>query len=41
MKEFIKRLLCRHGPWRIVAIGYDGCCTVACKKCGKIKSRPL
>lgn len=41
MKRFLKRLLCRHGPWRIVYVGWDGVTSAMCKKCGTVKSVPL
>lgn len=41
MREFMKRLLCRHGPWRILNIEWDGVTVCECRKCGKIKRVPL
>ncbi len=41
MKTFIKRLICHHGPWRVVYIALDGVTSAMCTKCGKIKSVPL
>lgn len=32
---------CRHGPWQILGIGWDGTSLVKCKKCGKQKEVPL
>lgn len=41
MKKFFKRFFCKHGPWRILSIGWDGETTVECQKCGKIKRKGL
>ena len=44
MREFFKRLFCRHGEgkvWQIVAINWDGVTVVKCSKCGAIKHVPL
>ncbi len=37
MKQLIKRLFCKHGPWVLLAIEWDGAAVVKCDKCGKLK----
>ena len=43
MREFFKRLFCRHRGevWQILNINWDGVTVCRCKICGKVKHIPL
>lgn len=36
-----KGVFCRHGPWQILGIGWDGTTLARCRKCGRQKEVPL